>query len=325
MGYPDQSIIPCQIVQTVPFWTNVNTPICTLYYGYSDAPARIKVEGFLTFNRRVWRIDVPNVQNPTTAGIVPRTWLKIFSTTGVGAAKTSTVIWEGHYYELNTTWTRNTTMYPYSANTIADSITQPAAATLLDTQADLNIVFRTPQTLHGNDFVLIKFPIFWPTPWQLNTFTYCKGFNLNQERCYTIRNDVQDAHYLYFQINSAVGVTLTSGTTLSFTVPSSRAVVPIANATTDVFTLFLYHDTRLIATQTYNVFPASMFIPDPIVPTITCLPTSAIQSTDNEYIVTFTLPHNLLAKSEIRIDYVDYDLTANPNCTSTTSSALDLL
>ena len=318
MGYPDQSQIPCNIILPTSYWTNVNTAICTLYYGYSDAPAKIKFEGFRAFSRRVFRLDVPLIQNPTATGVVPRTWLKIFRTTGAGAAKTSTVIWEGRYYELNTTWVRNTTRYAYSANTITDQVTQPSVATKLGVTGDLMFTFRTPQTLHGNDFVLIKFPIFWPTPYSISDPAYCKGFPLSQERCYSIRNDPQDAHFVYFQLSGA----LANGAAISFTVPSSRAVVPITNATTAKFTLFLYHDTRLIATQTYGTFPASMFIPDPIVPTINCLPTSAIQSTENEYIVRFTLPHNLLDKSEIRIDYVDYDLTANPNCTSTTNSQL---
>ena len=161
MGYPDQSQIPCNIILPTPYWTNVNTAICTLYYGYSDAPAKIKFEGFGAFNRRVFRLDVPLLQNPTASGVVPRTWLKIFRTTGSGAAKASTVIWEGHYYELNTTWVRNTTRYAYSANTIVDQVTQPSVATRLGVTGDLRFTFRTPQTLHGNDFVLIKFPIFW--------------------------------------------------------------------------------------------------------------------------------------------------------------------
>jgi hypothetical protein len=318
MGYPDQSQIPCNIIQGVPYWTNVNTAICTILYGYSNAPTKIKIEGFRTFSTRVFRIDIPVVQNPPTAGVVPRTWLKVFSTTGAGAAKTSTVIWEGHYYELNTTWNRNTTMYPYSANTITNLVTMPSVAQLENISGDLIFTFSTPQTLHGNDFVLIKFPIFWPTPWSIADPNYCRGFPLAQERCFSIRNDPQDAHYLYFQLSGA----LASGTVIRFTVPSSRAVMPISNTTTDVFTMFLYHDTRLIATQTYTTFPAPMFIPDPIVPTITCNPTSALQTTNTDYIVTFILPHDLLAKSEIRIDFVDYDLSTDFNCTSTTNSAL---
>jgi hypothetical protein len=319
MGYPDQSVIPCNIIQPVPFWVGRNTALCTILYGYSNAPTRIKVEGFGAFNRRVFRIDVPVVQNPGIPGVVPRTWLKIFSTTGAGAAKTSNVIWEGHYYELNTTWNRNVTMYPYSANTIgASTITMPSVAQREGITGDLIIPFVTPATLHGNDFVLIKFPIFWPTPWSIADPNYCAGFPLLQERCFSIRNDEQDAHYLYFQLSGA----LATGANLRFTVPSSRAVMPIANTTTDVFTLFLYHDTRLIATQTYTLYPNPMFIPDPIVPVITCNPTAALQTTINDYIVTFNLPHNLLAKSEIRIDYVDYDVSADLNCTSTTNSVL---
>jgi hypothetical protein len=317
-GYPDQSIIPCNIIETVPLWVNVNTPKCTLLYGYSNAPTKIKVEGFTAFTTRVFRVDIPVVQNPGVPGVVPRTWLKIFSTTGAGAAKTSTVIWEGHYYELNTTWARNTTRYPYSANTLANTITMPSVAQREGVTGNLIIPFISPQTLHGRDFVLIKFPIFWPTPWSITNPAFCAGMPLSQQRCFSIRNDEQDAHYLYFEISGAMA----SGATLTFTVPSSRAVMPIANATTDVFTMFIYHDTRLIATQTYTTFPSPMFIPDPIVPAITCNPTSALQNSLNDYIVRFTLPHDLLGKSEIRIDYVDYDLSPDLNCTSTTNSAL---
>lgn len=86
--------------------------------------------------------------------------------------------------------------------------------------------------------------------------------------------------------------------------------------------MYIYRHTRLIAMHKFTGLASAMFIPDPIVATINCLPTTPIQSTPNEYIVTFALPHNLLSKSEIRIDYVDYDVDANPNCTSTSTSAL---
>lgn len=194
LGYPDQSKIPCNLLLGVPYWTNVNTAICTLFYGYSGAPARIKVEGFKTFTCRTFRIDIPLVQNPTNQGIVPRTWLKILRTTVTGVTKQVDVRYEGHYYELNTTWVRNTTRYPYLANTYTNAITM--ATDKLNTIAELNLPFISHQNLETRDFILIKFPIFWPTPWQMD-FTKC-NVPLHAERCYTIRNDDQDAHFLYF-------------------------------------------------------------------------------------------------------------------------------
>ena len=86
--------------------------------------------------------------------------------------------------------------------------------------------------------------------------------------------------------------------------------------------MYLYHDNRLIAINSYTGLSLTMFIADPIVATVTCLPTSCVTATQNDYIVTFNLPHNLLGSSEIRIDYTDYSVTPNPNCTSTTNSML---
>jgi hypothetical protein len=59
-----------------------------------------------------------------------------------------------------------------------------------------------------------------------------------------------------------------------------------------------------------------------IVPTIDCIPIDPIQFTDTEYLINFPLPHDLLDKSEIRIDYPDYDLTTSITCSSTTNSML---
>lgn len=86
--------------------------------------------------------------------------------------------------------------------------------------------------------------------------------------------------------------------------------------------MFVYRHTRLITQMKFYSLAPTMFDADPIVATVQCLPTTPIQSTPNEYIVTFLLPHNLLDKSEIRIDYQFYSLDANPNCTSTTNSML---
>jgi hypothetical protein len=217
---------------------------------------------------------------------------------------------------------RNITRYPYVALTQAVVPTHNAAAMRLDTIGLLRFRFATPQTLHGNGFVLIKFPIFWPTPYIIDPTTCLVDTNakLNQERCYTIRNDNYDEHYLYFELNNVAGLTLTNGATLSFEVPSSRAVVP-NNATTTFFEHSIFHDGRLISRVRHDL-ASPMFIPDPIVATVNCLPINPVELTSTEYLVRFTLPHNLLVKSEIRIDYPFYDLTADLNCTSTTTSQL---
>ena len=315
LGYKDQSVIPCNLILNIPYWTNVNTAICTLYYGYSEAPAKIKIEGFRSFSVRVFRVDIPFVTNPTKAGVVPRTWLKILQTTVAGTSKSVQVLWEGHYYELNTTWTRNTTRY----NRVDTTYASPAvtmSVTTLDTVGTLSIPFNTPQMLHANDFVLIRLPIFWPAPWNID-WTTCQVPLLGQ-RCYSIRNDNYDSHYVYFQLSS----TLSNGATIRFNLPSSRAVIPPVVAGTAYMQTFIYHDTRLIAVNKHTGLSLTMFIADPIVATVNCLPTSAVTNTQNEYIVTFILPHNLLGKSEIRIDYTDYTVTPNPNCTSTTNSML---
>jgi hypothetical protein len=321
-GYADQSDIPCNLLLGIPYRVGINTAICTIYYGYSNAPARIKIQGYNGFNARVIRIDIPRIINPITPGIVPRAWVKIQQTTTAAGIKTTTNLREGRYYELNTTWVRNITRYPYVALTQAVVPTHNAAAMRLDTIGLLRFRFATPQTLHGNGFVLIKFPIFWPTPYIIDPTTCLVDTNakLNQERCYTIRNDNYDEHYLYFELNNVAGLTLTNGATLSFEVPSSRAVVP-NNATTTFFEHSIFHDGRLISRVRHDL-ASPMFIPDPIVATVNCLPINPVELTSTEYLVRFTLPHNLLVKSEIRIDYPFYDLTADLNCTSTTTSQL---
>ena len=303
LGYPDQSVIPCNLLLGVPYWTNNFTATCTLYYGYSGAPARIKIEGFLDFSCRTFRVDIPLVVNPTATGIVPRTWLKVLETTVAGGVKSVDVRYEGRYYELNTTWSRNTTRYPRLDMTYSTPITM--TTTTLNTVATLSLPFNANNNLEAKDFVLIKFPIFWPTPWAID-FNDCNT-NVYMERCYSIRNDQQNAHFVYFQTKG-----LSNGATLKFTLPSSRSVIPPTNATTVFFEMYVFRHTRLIAKHKYTGMALTMFTADPIVPTINCLPTTPIQSTSNEYIVAFNLPHNLLDKSEIRIDYVDYDIDANP-------------
>jgi hypothetical protein len=319
-GYADQSDIPCNLLLGVPFRVGISTAICTIYYGYSNAPARIKIQGYNGFNARVIRIDIPKIINPITPGIVPRAWVKIQQTTTALGIKTTTNLREGRFYELNTTWTRNITRYPYVALTQATVPTHNAAGQRLDTVGLLRFTFATPQTLHGNGFVLIKFPIFWPTPYIIDPTTclVSSAAHLHQERCYTIRNDNYDEHYLYFELQPTF--TLANGAILSFEVPSSRAVVP-NNATTTFFEHSVFHDGRLISRVRHNL-ASPMFIPDPIVATVNCLPVNPVEYTATEYLVRFTLPHNLLVKSEIRIDYPFYDLTPDLNCTSTTTSQL---
>lgn len=318
MGYPDQSIIPCNLLLGQGYWPGVNTAICTLYYGYSGAPAKIKVEGYRNFNARIFRVDVPMVQNPIIRGVVPRTWLKVLQTNVVAGVKAITVLWEGRYYELNTTWDRNTTKYAYSTNTYGNLVS--FTSTVQNAPGTVTIGFRTPQTLHANDFVLIRFPKWWPTPYLIDPTT-CRGFTLLQERCYVIRNDAQDTHYLYFQING----NLATSTNLRFDVLGARSMVP-PNATAthplNYFITYIYYDTRLLATNTLNALNPALFAADPITATVNCLPTSPQQNLDTEYIVAFNMPHDLLDKSEIRIDFEDYDYGADPNCTSTTNSQL---
>ena len=319
LNYPDQSNVPCNLLVGISYWNLplTNTAICTIYYGYSESPARIKIEGFINFNTRVFRVDIPFVLNPGKPGVVPRTWLKILETSVTGTTKNTVVVFEGHYYELNTTWTRNTTRYPITNSTYSTPAVTFSVNTL-DTIGTLTLPFMTPASLHANDFVLIKFPIYWPAPWAID-WTKCSiPGGLLQQRCYSIRNDDKDAHYVYFQLAG----TLPTSSTLRFEVPSARAMTPPTIAGTAYFEMYLYHDTRLIAVNRYTGLSPTMFIADPITGTVNCLPTSAVTMTQNEYIVTFILPHNLLGKSEIRIDYVDYSVTPNPNCTSTTNSML---
>lgn len=317
-GFPDQSVIPCTMLLGIPLWTGTNTAICTLYYGYSSAPARIKIEGFRSINTRVIRIDIPKVGNPTATGVVPRTWGKVLSTTVVAGVKSVAVTWEGRYYELNTTWSRNNTKYTYYSGTAPSNPAVTFSTTALNVAGTLTIPIKTPQTLHANDFIAIQFPSWWPTPFSMDYTTCSIPGGLLQQRCYSIRNDQQDSHWVFFQLAG----NLADGNVVRVGVNSARTVVPPANCTNKYFRVFLYYDTRLLATYDYSNLSPTMFVADPIVATVTCNPTSPIQFTSTEYIVTFNLPHDLLAKSEIRIDAEDYDQTANPNCTSTTNSLL---
>ena len=317
-GFPDQSIIPCSMLLSIPLWTGRNNPICTLYYGYSSAPARIKIEGFRAINTRVIRIDIPIVGNPTVTGVVPRTWAKVLTTSVTGTVKSVAVTWEGRYYELNTTWSRNSTLYNYYSGTAPSNPSVTFTTTALNVAGTLSIPIKTPQRLHARDFIAIQFPIWWPVPWTMDFTTCSIPGGLLQERCYSIRNDEQDSHWVFFQLAGS----LSDGNTVRLGVNSARTVVPPANCTMRYFRVFLYHDTRLLATYDYSNLSPTMFVADPITATVTCVPTSPIQFTSTEYIVTFNLPHDLLSKSEIRIDAEDYDQTANPNCTSTTNSLL---
>lgn len=94
---------------------------------------------------------------------------------------------------------------------------------------------------------------------------------------------------------------------------SARATVT-ANNTHDYFETFVYHDGRLIGRYRHYNIQTLVYIPDVITPTINCLPINPIQFTDTEYIVRFALPHDLLSRSEIRIDYPLYDLTTSVTC-----------
>jgi len=81
-------------------------PLCYLYYGYNDAPARIEVKGFAGGNSRFIRLDLPGIETPVTAGLVPRVWFKVLETTVAAGVRTTATRFEGQYYELNNTWTR---------------------------------------------------------------------------------------------------------------------------------------------------------------------------------------------------------------------------
>ena len=101
---------------------------------------------------------------------------------------------------------------------------------------------------------------------------------------------------------------------------TARSVIYANN--THYIESFVFHDTRMIGNYKHKSLFNLAFIADPIVPTISCLPINPIQLLNSEYLVTFQLPHNLLGKSEIRIDFEEYDLTAALTCTSTTNSML---
>lgn len=103
-GYPDQSLVPCKL-HYVNLLAGEDTPTCQLFYGYSGAPQRIELKGFDADRTRIIKVDIPNVYTPNTIETVPKTWLEIVETTGAVGSRQSTTIWEGHYRDVNQTFT----------------------------------------------------------------------------------------------------------------------------------------------------------------------------------------------------------------------------
>lgn len=117
-----------------------------------------------------------------------------------------------------------------------------------------------------------------------------------------------------------MGGNLANGASLKFNIHSSRSVIFANN--TDYIESFIFHHTRMIGNYKYKNLQPLGFIADPIEPKINCLPIDPIQGTNTEYIINFELPHNLLSKAEIRIDFPDYLMTPSVICSSTTNSML---
>lgn len=313
-GWPDQSQVPCKI-HYLGLLPNYDQVLCYIYYGYNDSPARIEAKGFGPGNSRFIRLDIPGIVTPVTPGLVPRTWFKVLETVNTAGNKVTTTRWEGHYYELNNTWGRYDPWY--GMTTATDTTAMSQNTNDLDTVGNFQMTLRTPYTLHENDYIIIKFPKFWPVPYQMS-FRDCKQISVKDENCFSIRNTPQDYHIVY---NRFGGGGLTDGDSVTLTMESPRATIT-ANNTHDYIETFLYHDGRLVGRYQHTNIHTLSYIPDVIVPTINCIPTDPIQFTDTEYLINFALPHDLLSKSEIRIDYPDYDLTTSITCSSTTNSML---
>jgi hypothetical protein len=314
-GLPELESFPCKVLGVNFLGTKTNVD-CTLYWGYNNAPAKIQITGYAASNPSQITVFLPLIKNPASI-IVPKVWFQIQNHSIVGGVKQINILYEGHYTELNMTYTKhpNYTYAPLEVNENANVLSHDQ--TTLEFKGFLTIPIQTTGiTLNRNDIIAFKFPLYWPLDVTLAT-TDCT--NIPVLFCYTITNVDRDYHMLVVKLSGNVG----TGSSLRVRVKAPIAVVPLTPpAPPNIIKTYIFHHTRLVRIINMTNFSGVNMIPNVITTfSATCDVAGPIEGQQTDYIIKFSLPNELLASAQVRVDAVDF-IQVVPFCSNTPNSLM---
>ena len=313
-GLPELETFPC-LVRGLNLIANTDNPTCTLLYGYNNAPAKIEISNYDATNVNNLFIYLPLIKNPPSVR-VPKVWFEIQRHVLAGGTKNIDIEWEGHYRELNMTYTKHP-KYTFAPLTIDSTSIISHATNVLETLGLITLpIISTPKELELNDMIAYKFPLYWPLNKNLRA-NDCIGQPIAD--CYVISDTDLDYHLLVVKFSG----TVPDGGTWRARVLSPSAVVPTSPpAPENVITAYVFHHTRLIRIVRLLNFGGVLMDADPINNVeLNCAEAMPRENQQADYLAKFQLPHLLRNDAQLKIESFEYNEVV-PSCSNTANSLL---